>query len=133
MRSRPHHPPVSQREVELILVRQLASYLTLPIFVVDLKGTLIYFNEPAEPFLGVRDDETGDLLLDEWVAALAPTDEQGAALEAGMLPLVRALKEQRPRSGRIWANGQPIDVTACPLSGQAGRDLGAVGLYWSKT
>ncbi len=121
-----------QREVELILVRQLASYLTLPVFVVDLKGTLIYFNEPAEPLLGVRDDETNDLLLDEWIAALGPTDEHGTALEAGELPLVQALKEQRPRSGRVWAHGRAIDVTAFPLSGQAGRDLGAVGLFWSE-
>lgn len=121
-----------QREVELILVRQLASYLTLPTFVVDLKGTLIYFNEPAEPLLGVRGDETADLFL-EWIAALAPTDERGAALDASELPLVQALREQRPRSGRIWANGLAIDVTAFPLSGQAGRDLGAVGLFWSET
>ena len=121
-----------QREVELILVRQLASYLTLPIFVVDLKGALIYFNEPAEPLLGVRADETADLPLQEWVAALAPTDEAGAALDADALPLVQALRQQRPRSGRLWTAGRLIEVTAFPLSGQSGRDLGAVGLFWSE-
>lgn len=121
-----------QREVELILVRQLASYLMLPVFVVDLKGTLIYFNEPAEPLLGVRDDETADLLLDEWIAALAPTDESGTVLLSSELPLVQALNDQRPRSGRIWSGGRALDVTAFPLAGQAGRDLGAVGLFWSE-
>ena len=35
-------------DVEIILMRQFASYLALPIFVVDPKGDLIYFNEPAE-------------------------------------------------------------------------------------
>ena len=38
-----------QQEIEMILVRQLASYLAMPIFIVDPQGTLVFYNEPAEP------------------------------------------------------------------------------------
>ncbi len=36
-------PP--QQEIEMILARQLASYLVMPIFVVDPAGTLVFYNE----------------------------------------------------------------------------------------
>lgn len=126
-----------QRDVELILVRQLASYLTLPIFVVDPKGTLIFFNEPAEALLGRRFDETGELTVEEWSTAFALTDDHGSPLLIDELPLVTALREHRPAHGSFWVRGadgerQAIEVTAFPMVGQAGRDLGAVGLFWSE-
>ncbi|MBW2374226.1 MAG: PAS domain-containing protein, partial [Deltaproteobacteria bacterium] len=39
-------------DVELILLRQLASQLAMPIIVVDPRGDLLYFNEAAEAILG---------------------------------------------------------------------------------
>jgi PAS domain-containing protein len=121
--------------VELILVRQLASYLTLPMFVVDTKGTLIFFNEPAEDLLGRRFDETGELVVEEWSTVFEPTDAHGAPLLADELPLVVALREQRPAHGRFWINGltgepRELEVTAFPIVGQSGRELGAVALFW---
>jgi PAS domain-containing protein len=126
---------VTQREVELILVRQLASYLTLPILVVDTKGTLIFFNEPAEELLGRRFDETEELVVEEWSAAMGATDEMGIGLPADALPLVTALLERRPAHGRFRitsSSGKPheLEVTAFPIVGQSGRELGAVGLFW---
>ena len=46
-------------EIEIILNRQLADCLSIPVFITDTKGTLIYYNEPAEEILGKRYDETG--------------------------------------------------------------------------
>ena len=37
-----------QQEIEVILMRQLASYLAMPILVVDTEGDLVFFNEAAE-------------------------------------------------------------------------------------
>ena len=54
-------PP--QKAVEIILTRQLASYLAMPVFLVDPAGNLLYYNEPAEALLGHRYDETGELPL----------------------------------------------------------------------
>ena len=124
-----------QREVEIILVRQLASYLTLPMFVVDTKGTLIFFNEPAEPLLGRRFEETDELPLDEWTASLEPTSVDGRQLMAHERPLLIALEQQRPASGRLRLRSlsgewHEVEVTAFPLLGQSGRALGAVALFW---
>ena len=125
-----------QREVELILVRQLASYLTLPVFVVDRKGTLVFFNEPAEPLLGRRFDETDELPLEEWTTSLAPTDLDGAPLLPQELPPLVALEQHRPSTARLRLSSlggeqHEVEVTAFPLVGQAGRELGAVALFWS--
>ena len=55
-----------QQAIEMILTRQLASYLALPIFVVDPEGILVFYNEPAEPILSRRFDETGAMPMSEW-------------------------------------------------------------------
>ena len=124
-----------QREVELILVRQLASYLTLPMFVVDPKGTLIYFNEPAEPLFGRRFDETEELPFGEWTALLQPSSPEGVPLEAHERPLLTALEQHRPthatiRLRSLTGEWHQVDITCFPLTGQSGRELGAVALLW---
>jgi PAS domain-containing protein len=126
---------MTQREVELILVRQLASYLTLPIFVVDPRGNLLYYNEPAEVLLGRRYEETGEMAVDEWGTVFVPRDSDGVPLPPNALPLVRALQHHRPEHGRMVIDGldgvrRTLDVTALPLVGQHGRELGAMAVFW---
>ena len=126
---------MTQREVELILVRQLASYLALPIFLVDPGGDLLYYNEPAEALLGRRFDETGEMAVDEWGTVFVPRDEQGVPLPPDRLPLVRALADGRPTSGHLVIDGldgvrRTLDVFALPLLGQHGRALGAMAVFW---
>ena len=48
---------MAQHDVEMIVLKQVASYLAMPIFLVDLKGNLLYFHEPAEAILGRRYDD----------------------------------------------------------------------------
>ena len=124
-----------QREVELILVRQLASYLTLPMFVVDTKGTLIYFNEPAEPVLGRRFEETDELAYEEWTELLEPSSPEGVRLEAHERPLLTALEQHRPAQARmrlrsLTGEWRSVEVMCFPLTGQSGRELGAVAVLW---
>ncbi len=125
-----------QKEVEVILARQLASYLAVPIFIVDPAGTLVYYNEPAESILGRRFDETGEMPREEWATIYAPEDEQGVPLAPSALPLAIAVTERRPNYARFWINGldgvrRHIEVTAFPLIGQQQRYLGAIALFWS--
>lgn len=126
---------MSQKEVEVILTRQLASYLTMPIFVVDPAGSLLFYNEPAESILGHRFEETGELPLADWATMFRPTDENGTELPADQLPLVIALKRQRPSHGHFRIVGldgtlRSLEVTAVPLIGQANRFLGALAIFW---
>ena len=125
------------REIEVILARQLASYLSMPIFIVDPEGNLAFYNEPAESILGRRFEETGEMPAAEWSTIFTPTDEEGAPLPSETLPLMIALAERRPAYRRFWIrglDGMPhyIGVTAFPLSGQSDRFLGAVALFWEE-
>ena len=122
-------------DVEVILMRQLASYLAMPIFLVDPDGTLVYFNEPAELLLGRSYEESGELPAAEWSTMFEQTADDGASLAAESLPLVIALKEHRPAHDSFTIKGldghsRRISVTAFPLVGEKGRLLGAVAIFW---
>jgi PAS domain-containing protein len=126
---------MAQKEIEVILTRQLASYLAMPAFIVDPDGTLIFYNEPAEAILGLRFDETGEMPLSEWATVFTPMDKTGTPIAPAALPLAMALGERRPAHGDFYIRGldlvlRHIEVTAFPLVGQADRNLGAVALFW---
>jgi PAS domain-containing protein len=124
-----------QQEIEMILVRQLASYLAMPIFIVDSQGTLVFYNEPAEPIVGRRFEETGEMPIDEWSTVFEPTDEAGQPIAPEDTPLAIALAERRPTHRVLWARGldkvrRHLEVTCFPLIGQANRYLGAIAIFW---
>ena len=96
---------MAQKAVELILMRQLASYLAVPIFLVDPDGNLLFYNEPAERLLGRRYDETGEMPADEWATAFAPTAEDGSPLRAEELPLSIALQQWHPAHRTLVIRG----------------------------
>lgn len=126
---------MAQKEIEVILARHLASYLAIPIFIVDPVGNLLYYNEPAETVLGVRYDETGEMPVSEWGTIFQPMDKDGALLAPEQLPLVRALTLHHPASGGIWIRGldrvlRRIEIFSFPLVGQGNRHLGAVAIFW---
>ena len=126
---------MAQQEIEVILARHLASYLAIPILIVDPHGTLLFYNPPAEALLGPRFAETGAMPAREWDKIFRPTDVNGAPLEASDLPLWTALRDSRPGHRRFWFRSldqtpHVIEATCFPLIGQAGRNLGAVALFW---
>jgi PAS domain-containing protein len=129
---------MAQRPIEMILTRQLASYLAVPIFLVDPDGALVFYNEPAERILGLRYEETGDMPASEWGTAFVPTDDAGAPVSPDALPLMVALAEGRPAHGGFWIRGRDgarrrIQTTAFPLIGQTGCTVGAVALFWESS
>ena len=128
---------MSQEAVELILMRQLASSLAMPIFLVDPAGNLLFYNEPAEQLLGSRYDETGEMSVGQWSSLFTPIGEDGAPLPGEALPLNIALHKHRAAHLAFWIRGldgvsRKIGATAFPLEGQGGRQLGAVGIFWEQ-
>jgi PAS domain-containing protein len=126
-----------QRDVGLILMRQLASGMAVPILIADNDGDLLFFNEAAEVLLGRRFDEVGDLPLDERRRLLAFRDENGNPIPDDQPPLVVALREQRPVHRRVWMRGfdggdRAIEVTAFPLVGGGGHLIGGVAMFWAR-
>ncbi|CAN5629368.1 hypothetical protein BH23CHL8_BH23CHL8_25150 [soil metagenome] len=124
-----------QQPIELILFRQMASYLDTPAFLIGPDGELLYFNDAAESQLGTTFTEVDELPLDEWLATFRPIDEHGASLAPDAVPLVVALRQSRAVHERIVfidrrGERHAILVTAFPLRGQNGRTLGAVAFFW---
>jgi PAS domain-containing protein len=128
---------VVQHPIEIILLRELAGHLSMPIFVVDPAGDLLFYNEPAEQLLGSRFDETGMMPFEEWSTIFTPTDRDGAPIAPDALPLAIAVQKRRPAQGDMWIQGldgapRALTVTAIPLQGQWGDHLGAAAIFWEQ-
>jgi PAS domain-containing protein len=126
---------MSQRPIEVILTRQLASTLTMPVFLVDPLGTLVFYNEPAEVVLGMRFQETGEMPAEEWSSLWKASDDEGGPLPPDRLPLMITIAQQRPAHGAFWIHGldgtqRRIEATAFPLIRQPDQILGAVVIFW---
>lgn len=126
---------MATNHIEIILSRQLADCLSIPVFLTDPEGNLLFYNEPAEELLGKRFDETGRMAVEEWSTIFKPVDRDGQPLSPEELPLVKTLMHRRPTHGTFWIeslNGEKIEisVTAYPLIGRPDRFLGAVALFW---
>ena len=124
---------MAQQPVEVILVRQLASYLASPILLVDAEGDLVFFNEAAEPILGRRFDETGTIRRGEWNFKMTHEDGTPIKREDRLLYIPTDLR--RPTHQRFWIQGadgvaRKIEALAFPLEGQAGRNLGSLAIFW---
>ena len=126
---------MNQQEIEIILSRHWASHLTTPIFLVDLEGNLLYYNEAAEQILGRRFSETGKMGQAEWSTAFKATDDNGELLDPQELPLSIALSQCRPAHKCFWLTGldnvkRYIETSCVPIIGQSDRFLGAIALFW---
>jgi PAS domain-containing protein len=124
-----------QQPIEVILTRQWASYLAVPVWVMGENGDLLYYNESAESVLGRRFDEAGEMPGAELASIFQSTAEDGSRLQSEELPINIALLKRRPASLRHRFRGldgvwRLVDVAAFPIEGQGGRQLGAVAIFW---
>jgi PAS domain-containing protein len=123
---------MAQQPVEMILIRQLAGYLSVPVLVMDAAGTVVFYNEPAERILGVRFEETGRISPEEADRLIELGDDPAARPEDVGRPAATALQERRPAHARRWLLRLQVEVTAFPLIGQEERLLGAVAMFWER-
>jgi PAS domain-containing protein len=127
---------MATQPIELILGRQFIDSLSMPVFLVDPDGTLIFYNEPAELILGIRFGETGSMPVEEWSTIFKPTDVDGNLLSPDELPLVQTLTHHKPAQGAFYIHNLQgerhlIHVTAIPIEGRPKRFLGAMALFWN--
>jgi PAS domain-containing protein len=120
---------------ELIVMRQLASYLAMPIFVQDRDGNLVYFNEPAEPILGRRFDETGALTRQELWELFRPRGEDGSVLDDDESPFLAAREAGEAVHRRFHLTGmdgilREIEGTVIPLTNHEGQVVGDFAVFW---
>ncbi len=121
--------------IELILARQFGDSLSMPFFLVDPEGNLLFYNEAAESIFGLRFTDTGGMREEEWATIFHPTDSEGVPIPPEELPLIRTLATRRPEHGSFYIEnllGERvlITVTSFPVEGRPSRYLGAVAMFW---
>lgn len=120
---------------EMEAARLFAAVLSVPVFLVDPDGDLVYYNTEAGHVLGREFNETGTMPAAVWGRIFVPTDEEEIPLAPDALPLMIALSEGRPAAEKIWIRGidnerRHIHVVAFPIKGEGGMILGAMAIFW---
>jgi PAS domain-containing protein len=126
---------MGQRNLVLILARDLADKLATATFLVDHDGKLVYYNERAAEILGESFGEAGRMSMEEWSRTWSPMDRDGRELSPEELPLVIALRDKRPAHRVLLIRGQDgvsreIAITALPFFARKGELVGAAAVFW---
>lgn len=121
--------------IEIILNRQLADCLSIPVFIIDTIGNLIFYNTPAEEVLGKRFEDTGEMPMEEWSVMFKPVDEFNIEIPPEDLPLVKTLKNLLPYHKTFWikslsGESEKIGLTSYPIINREDQFLGAVAMFW---
>jgi hypothetical protein len=89
----------------LKIAREFAGTLSLPVFLVDPGGDLLYYNHEAERVLGMSFGVTGAMPANVWSRIFIPTDESGNPPMPDALPLMKAVQEEVPSTDPPWIRG----------------------------
>jgi hypothetical protein len=121
--------------IELILSRQLAECLAMPVFLTDTVGNLLFYTEPAENILGKRYEDTGEMSVEEWGTVFKNRDDGGNPIPSDELPLVKTLVNRLPYHKTFWieslqGTAERISVTSYPIIGRPETFLGAIAIFW---
>ena len=123
-----------QQPIELILARGLLDSLHTPGCLIDLEGTLVYYNEAVGKLARISFEETGPMAANEWGETFGPFDQDGRRIPFDEHPLTRAVRDgraghyvQRFRSAE--GSDFEVAVSAIPLVGTTGFE-GALVFFW---
>ena len=124
-----------QKSLVLILAREFASQLAMPMFIIDGEGSLVFYNEPAEQFLGQSFAETGELPASELEETFQIANLEGEVLTRPERAIGHALYEHQPIHAKRRLRGvngvwHTVDVTAFPLMTGPGEVGGVVAIFW---
>lgn len=128
---------MSSHPIELILLKQWASYIAIPMWITDAAGNLLFYNEPAESILGHRFEEAGEINAEELAETYTTRDLDDSPLLAKELPIVVALVEGVPAYRKLKIRGldgswRTIEVSAIPIIGEGKRLVGALATFWEQ-
>lgn len=124
-----------QQALEMILLRQLASYLAIPVWIMDEGGNLLFYNEPAEELLGVRFDDAGPIKAGDLAELWKVSDLDGSTLGEMDIPVINSLMSRQPahrplRYQSLDGTWHRVEVVAMPVQGQGDRFLGVWAAFW---
>jgi PAS domain-containing protein len=123
------------RSLPLILARELASNLATPMFLIDARGMLVFFNDAAALLLGKPFADVGEITGMEFGAVLELETLDGEPLRRRDSPAGVAFFERRPAHSAVFATTydgarRAYQATAYPLFGRAGEMDGVIAVFW---
>lgn len=126
---------MAQQPMEIILLRQWASYVATSIYITDEEGALVYYNQHAADRIGIPFEEVGEMPAEKLADLFATTGPDGDRIPNDELPLMIALNKRVPAhsSMRVTALDESsfqVEVTALPIVAQSGRLLGVAVFSW---
>jgi PAS domain-containing protein len=126
---------VGHKSIELILLRQFASRLHMPVSIADAQGCLVYINPPVERLLGFDFAGLDGYPISRFGELLDPRWPDGSVMKAEEMTLAVALHERRPQQGKMILHGKDgvghlVVTNAVPLDGQGGKLLGSMSIFW---
>jgi PAS domain S-box-containing protein len=127
-----------QKSLVLILAREFASQLAMPMFVADAEGNLVFYNEAAERVLGRSFSEVGELSAQEWTEVFQPETLEGTPMTLQEMPAGVAFLERRPTHGShrivgLDGEARTVAITAFPLLTQHEEPSGLVCIFWERS
>ena len=126
----------NHRSLLLILARELASNVATPMFVVDVHGVLVFYNEAAETLLGQSFSVTGPVGPDQWGGTMFQLEDlDGNRITVNELPLAKTLTERRPAHARFRITAldgvkRTIEATSFPLFAHVDDLAGTLSVFW---
>ena len=126
--------PVRQRNVALILARELAVNLATPMWIWDENGELVFANEHVQEILGSPHRDVGVGKLED-LPSFEPRDLDGRPIPKDELPSAVALQRKEPSHRELLIVGRDgveraLTVTAFPLFARDGEFVGAMSVFW---
>ena len=131
-----HDPAAaSGKPLQLILARELASNLATPMFLMDVRGVLVFYNDAAALLIGKTFAEMGEIPAEEFGAVLQLKTPDGQPLRRRDTPAGIAFFERRPAHKVLGATGYDgvqrlVQATAFPLFGTTAEMHGVVSVFW---
>ena len=126
---------MSAKPIELILLRQLASRLPMPVALVDAQGDVVYINPATERLLGLDQAAMAGYPTSRFDELLDPREPDGSPMESRHMSIMVALHDRRPQQSKMILHGSDgvphrVVTNAVPLDGQGGTLLGAMSIFW---
>jgi PAS domain-containing protein len=128
-------PAGSGKPLQLILARELASNLATPMFLLDARGVLVFYNDAAALLIGKAFGEIGEIPAEEFGAVLQLRTPDDKPLRRRDTPAGIAFFERRPAHRTLAATGYDgvqrlVHATAYPLFGSTAEMHGVVSVFW---
>jgi hypothetical protein len=119
----------------LILARELAANLAMPMFLIDGEGILVFFNEAAELMLGKSYGEVGPITALEFGTMLDTAYLDGTPMRRRDSPAGVAFYRRVPCHQTVLATTldgtrEQFEVTAYPLFGHVDEMHGVLAVFW---